>query len=109
MTAKPVVPRARALADVDLAVDHYIKEAGADVALDFIDALEQAYALLGETPAAGSPRWSHELNLPGLRTLRLKRFPWLVFYLERTTHVDVWRVLHARRDVPAWMSDQGDE
>ena len=108
MTAKPVVPRAKARADVDLAVDHYAHEAGADVALRFIDALEQAYGFIGETPAAGSPRWSHELNLPELRTVRLKAFPWLVFYVEFESHVDVWRVLHAKRDLPAWILDAGE-
>lgn len=108
MTAKPVIPRARARADIDLAVDYYTDEGGPDVALSFIDALEQAYGFIGERPAAGSPRWSHGLNLPGLRTFRLKGFPWLVFYLEFETHVDVWRVLHAKRDVPAWLIDGDD-
>ena len=104
MTAKPVIPRAKARADVELAVDFYANEAGADVALGFIDALEQAYRFIGEMPAAGSPRWAHELNLPGLRTIGLKGFPWLLFYREGETHVDVWRVLHAKRDMPAWLA-----
>ena len=108
MTAKPVIPRAKARADIDLAVEHYADEAGPDVASNFIDALEQAYTFIEETPAAGSPRWSHELNLPGLRTIGLKGFPWLVFYLEFETHVDVWRVLHAKRDMPAWLTDVDD-
>ncbi|MEJ2457442.1 MAG: hypothetical protein P8Y58_04530 [Novosphingobium sp.] len=45
------------------------------------------------------------MNLPGLRAIRLKGFPWRVFYLECETHVDAWRVLHAKRDLPAWMDD----
>lgn len=44
----------------------------------------------------------------GLRTVRLKGFPWLVFYLEFETHVDVWRMLHAKRDMPVWLSDADD-
>lgn len=108
MTTKPVIPRAKARADVDRAVEYYADEVGADVAFGFIDALEQAYTFIGERPAAGSPRWSHELNLPGLRTIELKGFPWLVFYLEFETHVDVWRVLHAKRDMPAWLADVDD-
>src|SRR3546814_8562392 len=67
-----------------------------DVAFSFIDALEQAYSFIGEMLAAGSPRWSHALSLPSLRTIGLNGFPWLVFYLEFETHVDVWRVLHAK-------------
>lgn len=108
MTAKPVIPRAKAREDVDLAVEHYATEAGADVAFGFIDALEQAFTFIGERPSAGSPRWSQELNLPGLRTISLKGYPWLVFYLEFEAHVDVWRVLHSKRDMPAWLSDVDD-
>ena len=108
MTAKPVIPRAKAREDVALAVEYYADEAGADVAFSFIDALEQAYSFIGEMPAAVSPRCSHELNLPGLRTMGLKGFPWLIFYLEFETHVDVWRVLHAKRDMPAWLADVDD-
>ena len=29
----------------------------------------------------------------------------LVFYVERPEHIDVWRVLHGQRDIPAWMQD----
>jgi len=105
---KPVIPRTRAREDVDAAIDYYADQAGADIAFAFIDALEDAYAFIGSAPAAGSPRWSHDLNLPGLRTVRLKRFPWLIFYLELAEHVDVWRVLHAEQDIPAWMSEAGD-
>jgi toxin ParE1/3/4 len=36
---------------------------------------------------------------------RLKKYPHLVFYVERSDHVDVWRVLHGMRDIPSWMQD----
>src|SRR3546814_11614343 len=71
VTAKPVIPRAKAREDVSLAVEYYADEAGADVAFSFIDALEQAYSFIGEMLAAGSPRWSHALSLPSLRTIGL--------------------------------------
>lgn len=105
MTAKPVVPCAQARVYVNLAVDHYSSEAGVEIAMSFIDALEHAYAFIGASPAAGSRRWSHEVNLPGLRTTRIEGFPWLVFDLEFETHVGIWRVLHAWRDIPAWMAN----
>ena len=54
---------------------------------------------------AGSPRYAHELNLPGLRFWPLTRFPYLVFYFEHDNYVDVWRVLHQQRDIPAWMNE----
>jgi toxin ParE1/3/4 len=109
MKRKPVIPRALAVRDVDSAIDYYIAEAEPAVAERFIDALEAAYRLIGEHPASGSPRYAHELALPGLRCLPLKGFPWLVFYVAREDHLDVWRVLHAQRDIPAWLKNDHEE
>ena len=103
MKAKAVIPREQANRDVDEAVDYYLNEAGEAVALGFIDALAQAYTHVGRHPATGSPRYAHELNLPGLRGWPLKRYPCIVFCVERPDHIDVWRVLHGQRDIPAWM------
>lgn len=105
MTIKPIVPRALARQDVDEAIDHYLTEAGERVALGFIDAVERAYRHIAAQPATGSPRYAHELNLPGLRSWPLSRYPYLIFYVEREDHVDVWRVLHGERDFPAWMRE----
>jgi toxin ParE1/3/4 len=71
--------------------------------LKFIDALEQALQHIGRHPATGSPRYAHELDLPGLRRWQVKGYPHLVFYVEWDDHVDVWRILHGSRDIPAWM------
>ena len=105
MKAKPVVPRELANQDVDDAVAYYLGEGSAPAALAFIDALEQAYAHIGRHPGTGSTRHGHELELPGLRCWPLSRYPYLVFYVERPDHIDVWRVLHGQRDIPAWMQD----
>jgi len=102
--AKPVVPRERAERDIDEAVAHYLAEGGADLALRFIDALEDAVHHVGTHPATGSPRYAAELDLPGLRFWQLKRFPYLIFYVEREDHVDVWRMLHEQLDIPAWLT-----
>lgn len=104
MKAKAIVPREVASRDVDEAIDHYLAEGAAQAALDFIDALESAYAHIVRQPASGSPRYAHELNLPGLRSWPMTRFPYLIFYFERDDCVDVWRVLHGQRDIPAWMN-----
>ena len=108
MKAKPVVPREQARQDVDDALAYYLAQDAEAAALGFIDALEQAYAHIGRHPATGSPRYAHELNLPGLRFWPLPRYPYLVFYVERADHVDVWRVLQGQRDIPAWMQEPGD-
>lgn len=108
MTRKPVVPRAQASADVESAIDHYLAENAVDAALGFIAALEQAYDHLSRHAATGSPRHGHELGLANLRTWPLTKYPYLVFYLEREDHIDVWRVLHTRRDIPARMAELGE-
>ena len=105
MKHKPIVPRERANRDVDEAVAYYLSEAGEVVALGFIDALEKAYAHIGRHPAVGSPRYAHELSLPGLRVWSLTRYSHLVFYVERPDYIDVWRVLHGQRDIPTWMQE----
>lgn len=109
MKSKPIIPREWANRDVDAAVAYYLSEASEAVALGFIDALERAYTHIGRHPATGSPRYAHELDLPGLRVWQLIRYPYLVFYVERPDCIDVWRVLHRRRDIPAWMREPGDE
>lgn len=105
MKVKPVVPREKAHQDVEDAVAHYIAEDAEAAALGFIDALEKAYSHIGRHPATGSPRYAHELTLPGLRSWPLTRYPYLVFYVERRDHIDVWRVLHGHRYIPAWMQE----
>jgi len=102
---KPVIPREQAQRDVEAAIDYYADEAGAAVALDFIDALRSAYHAISRQPGSGSTRFAVELELPGLRSRKLKRLPYLVFYVERSDHLDVWRVLHLRRDVSAQLED----
>ena len=109
MSGKPVVLRERALRDIDEAVEHYLVSAGPEVALSFIDALEDARYRIGVHPASGSPRYAHELGLPGLRFRSTGKFPYLLFYFENEADVDVWRVLHAARDIPAWMREPRQE
>lgn len=105
MKAKPVVPRELAVQDVEDAIAFYLGEGSEQAALRFVDALEDAYAHIGRHPATGSPRYALDLNLPGLRFWSLKRYPYLVFYVEHADRIDVWRVLQGQRDIPAWMQD----
>jgi toxin ParE1/3/4 len=105
VTPKPVVLRQRAQRDISEAVDHYRGEAGGAVALRLIDELERVLTRMATHPGAGSSRYAHDLGLPGLRFQLLRRYPYLVFYVEQDTSIDVWRVLHSHRDIPAWLSD----
>ena len=106
MSTKPVVVRAAAHNDVLAAIDYYRREASARVALEFVDAIERAYQHISRHPASGSPRYGQELDLPGVRVWPVSGFPWLVFYVERTRRMDVLRILHGERDIPASLRQQ---
>lgn len=103
MAHKRILPRTKALEDTDEAIHYYLKNASPRIALGFIDALEKAYAHIGRHPSSGSLRYAYELSMPGLRSWPLKRHPYLVFYIETTEHIEIWRLLHQERDIPAWM------
>ena len=107
MTPKSVVLRAAARRDIDEAVAHYLTDAGRPTALRFIDRAKEAFLHVAVNPEPGSSRDGHELNLPGLRTWPVRSFPYLVCYMTARGQVDVWRVLHRERDIPAWM-DEGE-
>ena len=98
--------RALAAADIEAAVDHYREEAGPQTALDFVDALEAAITHLRHYPNSGSLRFAFELEIPGLPSWSLQRFPYLIFYVPQDDRIDIWRVLHARRDIPAHLTTE---
>lgn len=105
MRPKPVILRARAKRDVEEAIAFHPAEGAREGALGFIEALEAAYAHIGRHPATGSPRYADEFALPGVRSWPLAGYPHRVFYVERLDHVDVGRVLHSQRDIPARLSN----
>lgn len=102
---KAIIPRAQAQRDIHDIVDYYRQEAGAAIAIGFVDELQAVLNLIAAHPASGSLRYSYELALPDLRCHRLSRYPYLVFYIDQADHIDMWRVLHAKRDIPAWMDE----
>jgi toxin ParE1/3/4 len=107
MTSKPLVTSAPALGDIMATIEHYKSEVGPWIADRFAGDLQSILVRIGQFPAAGSPRYAHEVNFPGLRSMRLRRFPFLLLYVERADRVEILRVLHARRDIPVSLG--GDE
>lgn len=104
MTVKPVIPTRQAHQDVEDELSHYfVDERSEQAAHGFIAEIERAYAHLARHPNIGSPRYAYELDIPGLRSWPLDRYPHLIFYIERKDHVEVWRVLNAKRDIPTWL------
>lgn len=103
---KPVVLRAVAARDVDEAFEYYLAEGDSSVAEAFIAAIEDAIRHISAAPASGSSRYSIELDIEELRCWVVRRFPYLLFYIEHADSVDVWRVLHAQRDIAAWLRSE---
>ncbi len=74
-----------------------------DAALQLLDEFEAALDRVARRPGIGSPRYAHLLQ--GLRFWRLRRHPYLVFYVDQPGFVDVLRVLHSARDIPAALEE----
>jgi toxin ParE1/3/4 len=99
------MPRIIALTDINEAINFYRAEASAEVAMEFVNSLEFTFRSIARSPGAGSQRFQHELGIPGLRSFTLKRYPYVVFYVEHESSIDVWRVLHGKRDLAAWLTE----
>ena len=100
MTERQAHLRSRAASDINDAIAYLRDEAGDTVALTFIDALENGISHITRSPNAGSLRLAYELGIPELRMWGLRRFPYVIFYVPLGDNIDIWRVMHTRRDIP---------
>jgi toxin ParE1/3/4 len=100
---KPVVPREAANRDVEEIIDYYLAEGAPQAAARFVSEFQRTLERIAAHPALGSPSYALELRIPHLRCWPLRRFPHLVFYVEKEAWVEIWRVLHGKRDIPVWM------
>ena len=100
MTAKSFSIRPKADAEFDEALDRYLLEAGVAGAPRFLNAVEDAHALIADAPGAGAPELGRQMAMDGLRVWKITGFPYLVLYLEDDAGVEIVRFLHAHRDVP---------
>lgn len=105
MSHKPVVRRRRADDDIEAAIKFYLKEAGAEVAADFANQLEDSLTKITRQPNIGSPRFGHLVQIPELRHWPVKNFPYLVFYIEKENRIELARVLHNSMDIPSWLNN----
>lgn len=105
MTAKRVFLLDRAERDIEETFEFYGREAGSVVAAAFVERYQAALRAIGEHPAIGSTRYADELDVPGVRSHPLKRFPYLVIYVEYEERILVARVLHAQRDIAAGLEE----
>lgn len=96
--------RALAANDIDAALAHYHNVADDHVALNFIDALEAAIDHLRQHPHTGSLQLGYELDIPELRSWPVRKFPYLIFCVPDDDRIDIWRILHTKRDIPAHLA-----
>jgi toxin ParE1/3/4 len=102
---KPVRIRPRAGTEIDALMD-YIACDSPDAAMCFLDAVQESFNLIGEQPGIGTQRYAHLPMLEGLRMLPVSDFEkHLVFYIERTSYIDILRVLHGSRDIPVTLME----
>lgn len=105
MKQKPIVRRRRADDDIEAAIAYYLEEAGDEIVMDFVNQLEESIRKIARQPASGSPRYGNLLQIPDLRQWPMRRFPYLLFYIEKENRIELVRVLHSRVDIPAWLDN----
>lgn len=101
---KSVHYRDLALDDIDASIDYYAT-VSTDVARRWVEALQRAVADIGRHPRLGSSRFAEHLGIEGLRHRTLRKFPYLVFFIESDSNILIVRVLHERRDVDGELGD----
>jgi toxin ParE1/3/4 len=98
--------RVHALANQDIhsVINHYIDLQAAKAGTEFLVALEKAYKFIGQFPDAGSKRLGITMKLPELRTWSLTIFPYSLIYMSDVQGVDIFRLLHHKRDIPNYLN-----
>ena len=94
-----ITPRRQAIADVHDITCYYREHAGILVSENFAIEIDEAYARLSQHPNIGSLRPAYDLEIEGVRSWALNRFPHRIFYDVRDDHVELWRILPPRRDL----------
>ena len=107
---KRFLVRPRARTQITAAIQYYAVTMQAPTAArGFVDELQRAYELIKRNPDAGSPRLEAELGMPGLRSWKLPRYPYLIVYFRHPDAVDVVDVVdvpHTRTNYVAALIDQ---
>lgn len=105
MTAKPVRYRVSAETDLRAAAQYLVGEGGKALARRFTAAVRDGVARIADNPAIGALRYALPAGVPGLRAWPLRDFPYLIFYRDLSNRIEVLRILHAHRDIPALLRD----
>ncbi len=93
---KPVLIHPQAKAELDHAIAYY-ESKSPGLGLDLHKKFEQATKKIQRTPES----WPRHLD-PRFRRYMLERFPYLIFYIERTDQIWILAVAHAKRRPNYW-------
>ena len=94
--------------DIEQQAEFYATESGANLAVRFLMAVEDAYTFIRKHPDAGAPHSVANPRLAGLRSWPVPGFDDVRMYYLRPEQqlVRILRVLHGRRNVAAILADE---
>ena len=95
---KQVRLRPRARQDRRDEVRYYRDEAGPQVAIELVEALQAALDAIQRSPRLGSPALGRAIDIESLRTWLIDGFPLTFWYFERESFIDVARLVGQRQD-----------
>jgi toxin ParE1/3/4 len=105
--ARKVTIRPRAAGEIEDIAYYLDVKAGPEVAARFRTAVTSAIKKIRTMPGIGSPRYTTNPTLAGLRMVILPGFGnYLLFYLTPEGGVDIVRVLHGARDIDSLLSEE---
>lgn len=88
---------------------YLVDQDNAHVAERFLTAVRKTVNLITRTPHGGTPKRLSLDALRGLRSWPVKRFEDVrVYYLTAEVQVQVFRVLHGRRDINGILNDEAN-
>jgi len=83
--------------------------AGEATAIRFTESAQGTIDRIAGMPGMGAPVEYRRRRAKYLRFMTIPRFrKYLVFYRERSDHIEVVRILYGRRDVPKLLADEGN-
>jgi toxin ParE1/3/4 len=89
-------------ADIQEQVDWYRENAGPEVGVGYVNAVEATLQALAKTPGLGRPRFQNRPELSGVRSWRVERpfHRYLIFYRFDEENLMAERVIHGACDLP---------
>lgn len=99
MKSKPIFPHRHAVEDADDVIDYYREYVGTLISQNFASEMDEAYAFLRRHPNIGSPRTALHLDIEGIKSWSMKRFPRHIYYRVFDDRIELCRVLHPKLDI----------